>query len=677
MRAIAIGIPFIRRSGIDAQAQAHYNRVIADGGLVPSGLSGVNAFFNTIKTIYGTSDINTAISVGLDPQVLGYKLGAGSGTTLGQAAQKLYSPKDVFGGIGTGNAYWEGSGVTGNFIQSNTSAYNTNDIDIEVQASTVATTGDVSFVNISNGTSTTVDFFYSKTNGVIQFQYYTGGFRNSFAVATIADGDIFRVTRNATTGSIVFRKNGIILTTSGAQVAGVLDFVNTTIKIGQGVCKINYANFYIAGVLNKTFNPNQYTGANTWTSTTSEVWTVNRTGAGLADVVQTTAASQPLLLVHEGANYWFGSGVNGNFCSTPNSVANSNNGNKEIIVKFSTNDTTSFSDIVSKDEVGSNRAYAILYDHSNQRFSLVLTTDLQSTTVVNTDSGTILRNYSGWYKVTMTFSGGVLSIRTFESLDNITYTQVGSTITRNGNNFIGTDAILNIGSRSTTSGSCIAKIDRVTISNSIGGTPVVDFNPNQYNAATSQTQWTSSTGEVWTINTGTATTGYKGVLVDRTIVQGDGIDDGLVTSATINMPTVLTIYGAIKGYNNEEGSGKSLFGKSNIDGNVFRKSATELGGWIGNAGLAYYGVLANVTNLNLVTFKRKVSDNVLQANNGSIVNNTNSSAIVNSTISMFSVTTFGSSNGIVNTGVISFIEDNSTQKTAMYNYIKSINNNAF
>ncbi len=103
-------------SGVDAQAKTHFDRVIADGGVVPSGLSGVNAFFKTIKTIYGTSDINTAISVGLDPQVLGYKLGAGSGTTLGQAAQKLYSVKLtenlLFPSEDFANASWVKTGVT-------------------------------------------------------------------------------------------------------------------------------------------------------------------------------------------------------------------------------------------------------------------------------------------------------------------------------------------------------------------------------------------------------------------------------------------------------------------------------------------------------------------------------------------------------------------------------------
>jgi hypothetical protein len=471
-------------SGIDAQAQAHYNRVIADGGLIPSGLSGVNAFFTTIKTIYATADITTAISVGLDAQVLGYKLGAGAGTTAGQAAQKLYSC----------------SGASG-------------------------------------------------------------------------------------------------------------------------------------------------------------------------DVVQTTAASQPLLLAHSGSNYLFSPRVDGNFCSTPSAAANSISGNIDIRVYYQSNTSGIVQTLLMKGDTSAYNYAFDISDTNNLRFIYGGFNIVSSSVTVNP----LTLQY---YRVTRdSLNGNVIF---YTSLDGITFTQLGTTQTTAAGILPVNLNDISIGDNTAFAGNgAQGNIFRLTVANSIGGAPVVDFNPNQYNAATSQTNWTSSTGEIWSVQTGTATSGYKGVLVDRTIVQSDGIDDGLLTSATINMPTVLTIYGAIKGYNNEEGSGKSLFGKSNIDGNVYRKSATELGAWIGNAGLAYYGVLANVTNLNLVTFKRKVSDNVLQANNGSIVNNTNSSAIVNSTISMFSVTTFGSSNGIVNTGVISFIEDNSTQRTAMYNYIRSINNLAF
>lgn len=66
---IGIGLPFSRTFGssIDSQAQAHYDRVIADGGAIPAGLIGCSNFFVAVKAVYSTSDITTAISAGYDP----------------------------------------------------------------------------------------------------------------------------------------------------------------------------------------------------------------------------------------------------------------------------------------------------------------------------------------------------------------------------------------------------------------------------------------------------------------------------------------------------------------------------------------------------------------------------------------------------------------------------------
>jgi hypothetical protein len=80
-------------------ATTHYNRVIADGGVLPSGISGLGSVLDSVIAAYGvtdSTDFNTKVPVFLDPHYTGYKLGAGSGTTLGQAAQKVYS---VYAGI--------------------------------------------------------------------------------------------------------------------------------------------------------------------------------------------------------------------------------------------------------------------------------------------------------------------------------------------------------------------------------------------------------------------------------------------------------------------------------------------------------------------------------------------------------------------------------------------------
>ena len=80
-------------------ATTHYNRVIADGGVLPAGIVGLASVLDSVITAYGandSTDFNTKVPVFLDPHYTGYKLGAGSGTTLGQAAQKVYS---VYAGI--------------------------------------------------------------------------------------------------------------------------------------------------------------------------------------------------------------------------------------------------------------------------------------------------------------------------------------------------------------------------------------------------------------------------------------------------------------------------------------------------------------------------------------------------------------------------------------------------
>jgi hypothetical protein len=471
MIGIGIGIPFRRMgAGIDPQAQAHYDRVIADGGLIPSGLNGVNNFFTTVKGIYGTSDITTAISVGLDPQVLGYRLGAGAGTTAGQAAQKLYSCSGSSGDVvqttassqplllvHSGSNYAWFPKVAGNYINSSTT-YATNDIDIEFSVNMLS--GDNSGNQQVIGTDNTAPFAITinRASSLITIEYYVGGFRLASAPFTWAATNIIRVTRNSTTGVITFINNGVTLTTSGSQVAGAFDISITSLCVGGYTAgfpflgKINYANCYIGGVLTRAFNP------------------------------------------------------------------------------------------------------------------------------------------------------------------------------------------------------------------------------SQYNAATSQTQWTSSTGEVWTINTGTASTGYKGVLVDRTIVQGDGIDDRMTTSAF----TSLSAYTNYIAYNGYTGSGA---GRLLDDITSFQNNEIVLGA----ASIVCFNSQITVPSriINLKSFF--VSQKTTSGTGSLAYQNTNSPTTSNllagytfAGIALFSAqfpAAFG--NALLSTLVTTSAADNSTIRTSMYNYIRSINGSAF
>jgi hypothetical protein len=483
MRAIGIAIPFIRRSGaaIDAQAQAHFDRVIADGGLVPSGLSGVNAFFTTIKTIYATSDITTAISVGLDAQVLGYKLGAGAGTTLGQAAQKLYSC----------------SGASG-------------------------------------------------------------------------------------------------------------------------------------------------------------------------DVVQTTAASQPLLLVHSGANYLWSSGVTGNNCTTSTNSSFQVNG--DFTIDFNVSDLVTSGEYICKGN--STDGFVIFLNAGAVRYTFfdtgVRTVDLTSQPInlVTQKWCRVQRsgfNYSWW-----------------TSTDGITFTQVGLNVV----DIVVTKAItapLRIGQGVNFYASpCVMKTYRARFYNDATQTTLIsDFNPNQYNAANSQTQWVSTSGETWTINVGTAATGYKGVLVDRTIVQGDGVDDLLINA--IVRPNILTQYLATNTYTNDN-SGNAVLVDSNSGS--YLNSIVAFTSIVGNIMNGFASDLTKAKSANVVylvtTSNNSGVKNAISVNNGTETTNAYTPALSGNGISILSRSSGGTkANALIRTYLLSNAQDDSTVRTDMYNYIRSINNSAF
>jgi hypothetical protein len=473
-----IGIPFIRVSrgaAIDAQAQAHFDRVIADGGLVPSGLSGVNAFFTTIKTIYATADITTAISVGLDAQVLGYKLGAGAGTTAGQAAQKLYSC----------------SGASG-------------------------------------------------------------------------------------------------------------------------------------------------------------------------DVVQTTAASQPLLLVHSGENYYQGVGVASNYVTTPSSAVSNITGDIEMVAKISIYDETGEKVIIAK-RAGASASYVFSLTSKLLRFRI------NTTTYDSNASHSFAVNEEFFAKVTRQQSSG--DIKFFTSLDGVTYTQLGTTISGITVPIDTFSIPLTVGLLGDLNSFAMkGKIFRATISNTIGGAPVVDFNPNQYNAATSQTQWTSSTGEIWTINTGTATTGYKGVLVDRSIVQTDGIDDQLLSGTVSSYQYISRIVSA-RPYNMSNFAG---FVSGTSDNHLLYNNSSTLA--------SYNGVTLNFTGISIPNFLRVFQADFNSVSSENFSNNisvatgntgTRSSTQIRLGVNI-AAAIFG--NALINTLIDTNPISTSPQRTSMYNYIRSINN---
>jgi hypothetical protein len=384
------------------------------------------------------------------------------------------------------------------------------------------------------------------------------------------------------------------------------------------------------------------------------------------DAVQATAASQPLLLAHNGAssdNYWWGSGIAGNYCSTPNAAANQITGDIEIIAKIEGTPLTG-QRIVRKRSIIVNYDFYIS-DVTNTQLSIFFGASIGLAT---SSVGFTMISTGLFVKVTRTASNG--NVNFFTSSDGVTYTQLGTTQTTIAGNLTTSTDIVEIGSATVgIAANFRGKIYRATISNSIGGTPVVDFNPATYNASTSQTAWTSSTGEVWTINTGTATTGYKGVLVNRTIVMADGVDDTLISS-TLASRQYFTSYNAIKTYSSAAPDQTITSGGILAHVIYFNLSLHKIFNGINLVAFA----TSNDAKLITVDFN-STNSKINKNNETNTVGNTGILTSVLCQLFSYGPATFG--NIIMTTIAQSNTVNSDATKTAMYNLIRSLNNNAF
>ncbi|MEY3500774.1 MAG: hypothetical protein RL308_2443 [Bacteroidota bacterium] len=389
------------------------------------------------------------------------------------------------------------------------------------------------------------------------------------------------------------------------------------------------------------------------------------------DAVQSTAASQPLLLAHNGAssdNYYQGVGVTSNFVSTPSATANSGTGDKEFNITVNAlNWSNDYNQIVAKNTGGLNGYYVAT------RSSARIGYGCSRGDVVSTVGHSFANNTLGYIRVTHDTVNGI--VKFFTSTDGITYTQLGSNVSITSGSTTDTSTPLCIGANNNgTSNSFTGKVYRATISNSIGGTPVVDFNPATYNASTSQTAWTSATGEVWTINTSTATTGYKGVLVDRTIVQADGVDD-FIQNATVSRGDIMTQYLAYK-TENASASGIPFIDSATINyQNAITPVSTIIRLYMGASNVQK--TLATTLTLYTTTNNQGIL-NTIQRNNDIEASNSFTPAPSGLGVTIGkSAATPNYQKGNLNTYLCITGVDNTTVRTATYNLIRSLNNNAF
>jgi len=399
------------------------------------------------------------------------------------------------------------------------------------------------------------------------------------------------------------------------------------------------------------------------------------------DFIQTTAANQPLALVHSGTNYaWLPRVVLNNF-TTPSATANRISGDIDIIVNCKSATSSSVQTLLLK---GNGTSYNYAFDISSTNTLRLIYGGF----TISESTATITPTSLKWYRVTRNSSTG--DVIFYIGDNGTTWVQLGTTITTAAGSLpLTTDSVV-IGDNTAFTGNGFqGEIYRLTISNTIGGTPVVDFNPTLYNRTTSQTTWTSTTGEVWTLNTPATNNALKAAIVDTTMIMGNGTSYGM-QAASLNMnQAALTSFAAFRKYVNTAGlqvinelganataaAGKALY---------LNTQANQEDVWLyANAG----GYNSRFTSTNLGLKLAAAVNNIANANESLpyLINNSSqsyvASDVVNNNTANMNATGYNLlardnasslwANAFVVADAVCINELDNTQMTSMYNFLKT------
>lgn len=239
------------------------------------------------------------------------------------------------------------------------------------------------------------------------------------------------------------------------------------------------------------------------------------------DVVQATAANQPLLLVKGSDNYYFSPRVSGNQMQTINSqVTTYNNATDTLRVTakifLNSQTTTSFDYIFSCGAAGN---FAI----SNRNGNKILRVR-GSNNSADSSSYTPSSTAPHWVRYTMNTTQVIYEW----SADGVSWTGIG-TVTRPS-----------LGSFSTTQTVCstsatpnnATSVYSLTFEN-VTTAKTLNFTPNLYNRAYVESGWYELDGTTWSNVQSTGTTGLKGLIVDETVVFGDGLNYKLSNASLV------------------------------------------------------------------------------------------------------------------------------------------------
>jgi len=375
------------------------------------------------------------------------------------------------------------------------------------------------------------------------------------------------------------------------------------------------------------------------------------------DVSQGTAGSMPLLLAYDGTNkYVFLPCISGNTVTSGTAVTWTPATDTLVLkAKIFSNAQTS----ASWDSIGQQNTLFKLELNSTGATKAIRVSG--STSAAGSSTYTPSSTAPHWVRATITPAN-----ITYEwSADNTTWTTLNSGVTLPT---FGTTGTLTIGGTSVSTANAMS-VYTFDFTNSTTAT-TISFNVSNYNAATSQTTL-STTGEVWTLNVGTASNGYKACIVSKTIVMGDGVDDTLESaSITINQPFTYSLA------NNPLGTTNAFYLDSSASGRIFIYQNVTTNTSAGGPTDIDCGNIFPSNSLNFGSFGFNGASGFSSKNNAAITTRNYGTNNL-SGLSFLSGYLGASQNCIINTLIITNIAEDITQRASMYNIIRQLNNNAF
>lgn len=371
----------------------------------------------------------------------------------------------------------------------------------------------------------------------------------------------------------------------------------------------------------------------------SKIYSLNQN----TDLNQNTSAAQPLLLKWDKAigNYWWGSGVDGNGITTPHTVTNTPTGSFKVRIKFKCDSITDQKILLSKgssispNSTGQTGSFVVFRQTNFIGISLIgdnkinyTANNLQYLTIGVTYVIDIYVDFTA--RNVRFYLDNVLG-GTYSMLSGLTAMNVEPTIP-----YI-------VGSRNGYSRAFDGSILEASITLLDGSSPYISFKANDFSKSYSQLSQLSSTGEIWTYNYSSLTTGYKSQLVYRNTIKTDGVDDYMQT-ANYNFNQPFTNYNLVRIIN--------FLGTSVIvDGKLLNENKLYLAGAANiriNSGIELgsvtpvmkvFNVLSNVRNT--ITSKLQLNKDTEISGNAGVNNVTGITLGCSGGIANFSNTEYG------------------------------------